>query len=286
MKKKDIFKAFLVLGMSVGFTACTDVVDVDVPVAEPRLVIEASMDWEIAPIGPLVGSDQTIKLSMSTPYFSSEEATPVTGAMVTVVNDATNEVYIFTDQNDGTYVTHSFEPVINQSFTLTVEYDGQVYKGSDTFNYGTVIDDVWQTKDGGFDKDLIEINIAYTDNADAVNYYLLRYYRHGDLLPALEVDWDEFTNGNQLTDFYEVGEDDDDEDPFAAGDVLDIYIYGLSEAYFNYMAILLEQAESGGNPFGTIPVALKGNCKNMSGGKDAYGYFRTTTVNKVQYTVQ
>lgn len=285
MKTKNIYKILAVAALTVSFGGCTDVVDVDVQNEEPRLVIEASLDWEITENGATSGNNQTIKLRMSTPYFSEEEPAPVTGAVVYVTNDTTGVIYPFEDLNNGTYSTHSFEPVEEQSFTLTVEYNGEVYRGSDTFYYGTIIEGLWQSYEGGFDSEAIDVNIAYYDNPDVANYYLLRFYRHGDLLPYLEVDWDEFTNGNLMTDFFEINDFDENAEPLQPGEVVDISIYGLSENYFNYMAILLYQSDNTGNPFSTVPVALKGNCKNITGGKDAYGYFRTTTYNTIEYTI-
>ena len=59
--KNTVLLIYLIL------TACTDVVDVEVPVAPERLVIEASLAWELGTLGNV----QTIKLSTSTPYFES-----------------------------------------------------------------------------------------------------------------------------------------------------------------------------------------------------------------------
>lgn len=265
-------------------SSCTDVVDVELDDETPNLVIEGSLDWYIDENGTLDGSEQTITLSMSSPYFSQDEITYVTGASVVVTNDSTGENYIFQDQNNGTYYTNTFEPVENQTFTLHVEYDGETYEGSDTFLPGSLIEYYGQSTEDGFDNDLIEINIYYQDDETVDNYYLIDYYRQGDVLSYKETNSDEFTNGNLVYDFFEL-DDDDDIEPLQPGDVVDIYLHSLSEAYYNYMSILLYQADGTGNPFAAIPVALHGNCKNTSGGKDAYGYFRTTQVHKITYTV-
>lgn len=280
---KSIIKLVLVVTVALVYTSCTEVIDVDVSEAEPRLVIEASLDWQEGTLG----NEQVIKLSMSTPYFSDIQEVPVSGAQVMVINNTTAEQYVFTDQNDGTYYTNTFEPVEGQAFTLTVTYDGETYEGTETFLKEVSLFIEGQSVDGGFDDEAIEINTYYQDDPDEVNYYLWKYHRQGDNYPYLETDWDEFTNGNLRDDFFEIDEDEDSEQgPLAAGDVVDIYLYNISESYFNFMNIMLNQAESGGNPFATTPAALQGNCKNTGTGDDAYGYFRTTRVSKVTYTVQ
>ena len=73
----------LVFAVNFIFYSCTDVIDVDVPVAPPRLVVEASIDW----IKGTDGSEQTIKLSTSTPYFENLQESPVSGASVKIIND-------------------------------------------------------------------------------------------------------------------------------------------------------------------------------------------------------
>ncbi len=266
-----------------SFTACTDVVDVDVDYAGPNLVIEASLDW----LNETDGNEQTILLSESTPYFSENQTSPVSGATVTVVNDATGETYIFEDQNDGSYTTSTFEPVESQSFTLTVTYNGETYQATDTYILPTTIDSVEQTLEGAFDDELIDLNTYFQDDPDVDNYYFNRYYRQGDLFPYLDTFSDEFTNGNVMHDFFEIEDDEDTNiEPLQPGDVVDIYLYSVTEEFYNYMSLLLDQSANGGNPFATTPAALQGNCKNINGGDDAYGYFRTTRYDKVTYTVE
>ena len=89
----------VLLAVCITFISCDDKIDVDVPEAAPRLVIEASLDWEKG----TTGNNQTIKLSTSTPYFNTTLNTSVIGASVKVTNTDSNAVYNFVDQNDGNY---------------------------------------------------------------------------------------------------------------------------------------------------------------------------------------
>ena len=67
---KNIYKyhhvSFILILISF-LISCTDTVDVDVPNAGSRLVIEASLNWEKG----TSGQTQTIKLSESTGFFDS-----------------------------------------------------------------------------------------------------------------------------------------------------------------------------------------------------------------------
>ena len=66
---------YILLIAILTLSSCTDVIEVEVPTEAPRLVIEASINWE----KETVGNNQTIKLSRSTPYFDTNGAEPVLG---------------------------------------------------------------------------------------------------------------------------------------------------------------------------------------------------------------
>ena len=265
------------------FMSCTDVIDVDVPEAEPRLVVEASIDWQKG----TSGNSQVIKLSLSTPYFDNLLETPVTGASVKVINNDDKSEVQFTDLNNGNYSTENFVPVMGQSYTLMVLYDDEIYLASETMTAVTDITDVYQTRENGFDKEALEVNIEFIDPEGIDNYYLSKFQRRGDQFQTLFDVKDEFTDGNKMSIFYEKLEDEDSgEKEFVPGDIVDISLLGISEPYYNYIKLLIEQSQSGG-PFSTIPAEIKGNCVNQSQPeKYAFGYFRLSEVDKRVYTFE
>ena len=91
-----------------------------------------------------------------------------------------------------------------------------------------------------------------------------------------------------MTIFFEKGEDEDiNQEEFIPGDVVDIRMYGVSETYYNYIRLLIEQYDSVGDPFSSTPAALRGNCTNTTNVDNyAFGYFRLTQVAKASYTFQ
>lgn len=280
---KTFFKLTVLL-LTVVFTSCEDVIDVDVQTAASRLVIEASLDWEKG----TTGNNQTIKLSESTAYFDTTKNTSVTNASVKVTNDTSHEEFVFTHQGNGVYTTSSFIPVIYDSYTLEVIYDGETYTANETLNPIVDIDAITQSTEDGFNDEDLEVNVIFTDPEDEENYYLFKFHKQGDLLPELEEGDDEFINGNEVTWWFEKEEDEetDEIEAFVPGDVVDINFYGISEAYSNYIGILIEQSW-GADLFSATPVPLKGNCINMTNADNyAHGYFRLTQVVKTSYTFQ
>ncbi|WP_338732281.1 DUF4249 domain-containing protein [Mangrovimonas cancribranchiae] len=273
-----------ILTFSLLLTSCEDVIDVDVPTAEPRLVIEASLDWEKG----TTGNEQTIMLRMSTPYFETEENTMVTGAMVTVTNNDTGDIFSFTDQNDGTYTTTNFVPILNNTYSLEVIHNDETYEATETLMPVSDINNVTQSTEGGFDDELLELNLYFDDPANVENYYLIKYDVEGDMFPYLEDLSDEFVDGNEIHDFFEKDDDEDGEEtPFEAGDVVNVSLYGISEQYYNFMRLLIEQYDSQGDPFSSNAAQVRGNCTNPTHPENyAFGYFRVTQVDKQTYTFQ
>jgi hypothetical protein len=280
--KNYIYKILLSLFLILG--SCTDVIDVEVPEAPPRLVIEASMDW----IKGTSGNQQTIKLSTSTPFFDNLLENPVNGAIVRVINDTDAREVIFTDQNNGNYVTNEFVPVLGQSYTLEILYENDIYRASETMTPVTDITAVFQTRENGFDKEALEVNIEFNDPKDIKNFYLTKFQRRGDLLQTLFDVKDEFTDGNKMSIFYEkINNDDTGETEFVPGDIVDIDLNGISEQYYNYIKLLIQQSGGAGGPFSTTPAEIKGNCININSPENyAFGYFRLSEVDKRVYTFE
>lgn len=278
---KNYIKLLLAL-FTVALTGCEDVIDVDVQTNTLRLVVEASLDWEKG----TTGNEQLITLRTSTPFFETE-STNVTGAEVSVTNNATGEVFLFTDQNNGTYTTSTFEPQLEATYTLEILYDGERYIAEDTMNPVPDITDIYQDTEDGFDDETIELHIVFTDFEEEGDNYLFKFERPQDLLPTLETGDDEFINGNEVDWWYEIDDDEDEEiKPLLPGDVVNISMHGISRSYFNYIDIVIDQM-GGVGIFEATPVDVKGNCINTTNPDNyAHGYFRVTQTNKVTYMVQ
>lgn len=268
------------------FTACTDVISVEVPFEGSRLIIEASLDWEKGTLG----NEQTIKLSLSSAYFDETNINNgATGASVQVTNRDDGSVFVFTDTNNtGEYITTDFVPLVNNTYTLEVIYEGETYIGEETLLPLTGIKNIEQTLIGGIDPEVIDLQISFDDPVDEENYYLLIYYEHGDLFPFLDDTSDEFRNGNTITDVFEKREDEDiNQEPLESGDLVDIELLAISKSYFEYINLLIAQTQTGNNPFSAVPVTLKGNCINITNPENSpFGYFRVTDSDKITFTIR
>lgn len=267
---------FFILSALLLQTSCEDIIDLDLNTAEPKLVIEASINW----IKGTSGKDQFVKLSLTAPYFDSI-IPPASGAVVSIT-DQDNVVYNFIeDGTTGIYINNRFLPKINTTYVLTVSYKEEVYSGTETLKSVVPIDYVGQTLKGGFSGKDTELKAYYTDPEDEKNFYIFEFICDSPADSSVAVYEDRYNNGNQIFGFYS------DED-LEVGDKVTIRNHGISEQFYNYMFILLQQnSNSGGGPFETQPTIVKGNCVNKTNPKNyPLGYFRLSEVSELVYTVQ
>lgn len=264
-----ILLAFLAL-------SCEDPINVDLNDAPPKLVVDASINW----FKGTIGNEQSIKLTLSAPYFDAT-VPPANDAIVSIT-DSNNHTFNFTEvDQSGIYKNNNFIPLIDEIYTLIIIYQGNTYTGTETLKSVTSIDYVEQNDEGGFTGDETELKAFYNDPADEENYYFFEFISDIPVFPSLEVYEDKFTNGNQIFGFYT-------EEELTTGDVVTIRNYGVSKRFYNFMFILLQQnSDDGGGPFETQPATIRGNCVNQTNPENfPLGYFRLSEVSEFIYTVQ
>lgn len=256
--------------------SCEDIIDVDLNESEPRLVIEASINW----VKNTTGNEQSIKLSLSAPFFN-ENIPPANDAIITITDTNGNVFNFIEDDNTGIYLNTNFIPVIDETYSLNIDYNGNTYTAVETLKSVTPIDYIEQNNYGGFTGEDIELKAYYTDPSDEENYYFFEFISDIPVIPTLEVYNDEFTNGNQIFGFYT-------EEDLESGDIVIIRNYGISEQFYEYMFILLQQGSGNdGGPFETQPATVRGNCINESNPDNfPFGYFRLSEVDEIIYTVE
>ena len=124
MKKLQLF--FVILS-AIIVTSCEKVIDVDLNTMAPKLVIDASIKWQKGTLG----NEQTVKLSTTTSYYSTQIPT-VSGATI-FITDAANNVFNFVETaGTGSYNCTDFTPVLNGNYELTVLLNGETYTATET----------------------------------------------------------------------------------------------------------------------------------------------------------
>lgn len=260
---------------SIGLISCEDVVDVDLNTAAPKLVIDASIKWQKGTLG----DEQTIKLSTTTGYF--ENTIPTVSGAIVFITDSNLIQYDFNeDIGTGNYICTNFNPVLNETYVLTVIHDGQTYLATENLIPSPTIDSVEQNDEGGFTGDEIEVKFFFQDDGLVDNFYLIQFNPSFLNLPEYDVVDDEFFQGNQMFGLY-FNED------LEVADDLTFTLHGISERYYNYMNVLLGVAGNSGGPFQAPPATVRGNIVNQTNFDNyALGFFRLSEIDTMTYTVQ
>lgn len=263
-----------VLLIAILFASCEDVIDVNLPTGEPKLVVDASIDWQLGD----TGNEQTIKLSMTTGYYEPN-VPKVSGATVFVTNTDTNEVFDFIENpGTGEYNCTTFAPVVNGNYQLTVTHNGETFTAAEKLIPVVPIDKI-EHKETSFGDDAIELNVFFTDDGTRDDFYMIRYQPSVTVIPIYGVSDDEFFQGNQFNDVLF-------QEDMKLGTTVDVTLYGVSEQFHNYMNLLLDIA-GGGGPFGTAPAKVKGNVLNTTNPDNtAFGYFRLSQVDSRNYVIE
>ncbi|MDD7886741.1 DUF4249 domain-containing protein [Flavivirga sp. 57AJ16] len=277
MKKINIYHKLGIFLIIIGLlNSCTDVIDVNVPNGGTRLVVDASIKWQKG----TSGGTQTIYLRESTTFFDSNPDVPVTGASVTVTKENDGSIFVFGDQNNGSYTTNEFVPEVDATYNLEILYNGNTYSSTERLIAGPEINRVEQTIEGSGDDTEIQLQVFFDDLGDVENYYLGEFVPSNLPIPALRVISDEFTDGNE--NFIE-----NDNDNYVAGVTVNINVSGISQRYHDFLNILIQQSGSDEQgPFPTTPVPLKGNCTNVNDpSEEVLGYFRLGEFDTTSYTI-
>ena len=266
-----LYKKLIFLFLVVMTASCEEVVEVDLEESEPRLVIEASLVWNLNQVqNPLF-----IKLSTTAPFFD-EDIPPAEGASVRVFDEIGNE-YLFEETEPGLFRNDGFTPEAGLVYELEVIYEDQVYRATESIVTTPEIDFIEQENDGGFSGDEIELKAFYTDPEGKGDYYLFRFF-HEDL--SIQIYDDELIDGNQSFAFFS----DEDLEP---GDEVLFELQGISRGFYEYLFILRSQAGSGGGPFQTQPTIVRGNIINTTNPENfAFGYFRLSERDVESYVIE
>jgi hypothetical protein len=278
MKNIKLFIALILTSFAV--ISCEDVIDVPLETASPKLVIDASIKWKKG----TNGSEQTIKLTTTTDYYSTT-IPAATGAIVTVTNISMNTPISYQFNEDGQtgeYNCNNFNPIIGDEYALSVIYKGQNYTSTSILMATPVILSTEQSIKPGIEgKDVYEIKFYFQDDGEVNNFYLGGVKNKNVAFPEYGVISDEFYQGNVMFIFYR-------DDKIEKGDTLDFSLQGITDKYSNYMDKLLSIAGTdGGNPFATPPATLRGNIFNQTD-PDNYplGYFQLSEIDSEAYIIQ
>ena len=247
------------------FFGCEDVIDIEVPSSESKLIIDAI--FEVYHNQTPVSANTVVKLRKSTDYFD-EEIPVITNTATVLLKDLTNDIdIIFEDNNsDGNFLpVNPFIPIENVDYELNVFYNEDLYQSQSKLITTTGFSEVYQGNSTLFTGEEIEVNVSFIDDINTENNYLFNFSY--DLFLPIQ---DRFFNGStyNFSFFYQ-------EDEVEIPSTVLIKMSGVTKEYLTYFNVLISQSgEQAGGPFETIPSSLLGNIVNITNnGNFPLGYF-------------
>ncbi len=282
------------------FTACEDVVDLDLEEGTVELVVDAWVNTDTIP--------QVIKLRTTAPYFTNEFTPVVNGAEV-VVTDEDGRIFEFTESdNSGDYI---WTPAagerfgeIGKAYSLSIALDGKTYTSNSQLNPTVPVDSItWEFEEESlgqpegyyaqfFGRDQPGLGDTYWIKAYKNGIYLNKPFEINiayDAGPAAgsEVDGLIFITPireaiNPITD-----EDEDDEAPYAIGDSIRVEIHSLTPEAFTYLERARIQMTLGDAAlFAEPPANIPTNISSSEDGENPQGFFVVSEVSSLEVVVE
>ena len=277
--KKLIYIAIPLIVLFV-FSACEDVVDIEVPTSEPRLVVEGNILDQPAP--------QEVRLTYSSEYFSQGAAPAVTGAtLVLTRGDGVIDTLVERETEPGTYETQQ-DGVLGEIYVLDILTPlGKHFRSlPEELLPVTPIDELsyrFEEPDTEEDDTLYVVMIDAIEPPNTRNYYQWKVYVNGELQ-------DEPGDLSYARDDFVQDRVDDVEIFFSSdiqnGDTIRVEQYSISETYYEFLNELFTQTAFIGGIFDPPPAPIKGNIYNVDDPNDyALGFFHASSIRDAETIV-
>lgn len=184
-------KQFLyIIGLTLVFSSCQKVIDVDLNEANPVHVIEANYSAE--------DSTVNVRITITSSYFDNNPSPEVNNAVIEIV-DASGVAIPVPFISNGNYMLTSYAPQFNTEYTINVNIDGNTYTATCVMSDPVQLDSItYQYFDGFFGSGGGYTPLLnYSDPAGESNYYQVILSRNDTTFNTLD---DFFTQDDQLTD--------------------------------------------------------------------------------------
>lgn len=226
-----------------ALASCEDVIEVDVPSEEPRLIIDALIRVDTTQ------AITTLRVTVKETASFFEEPMPVTLDQITLAG----AILLEEEPGSGIYSRDiSTQSLMAEDLFLAIDYNDQIFAAFTDFATSVPIDSLRQGP-GGLIDDETELIVSFTDNPEIENFYLFDFDRAEYFTTR-----DRFYDGQsfEFSYFY-----NDKLDP---GTELDVNLMGATEEFYRYMEKIIEQSDSNLGIFDTPAITVRGNILNAT----------------------
>lgn len=280
---KRLVYIFSILTAGAGFTACEDVIDLDVPEGKTYTVVDA---WITNAPGK-----QDIRVTQTVPYTSTQPA-PVVDDAVVILSDLTDgTTYNFTFA-DGVY---SYDPgagnsigQLNHAYRLRVQLGEEIFEATDTIRNVPPIDSITyefkSKEDAESGEEGYYARFHGRDLPGQTDYYWIRSYRNSLARKEADVFAINAAFNEGITDsavfITPISEGiTKDDKPFQLNETVIVRIASCTKASHTFLTHVESQLNNGGL-FASILQNVKSNLVNTNTASQArvLGWFGTSGV--------
>lgn len=260
MKKKIsttyVIRSIAIICCLLILSACEKEIEVDLNSSSPKIVIEA-----LVPLDSLA----TVKITQSQDYNNEGGFPPVSGAVVTLSDNAGN-VEVLQQNINGIYRAKSIKGIERQTYSLSITVDGKNYTSVSTMPQLVKIDSLYM-----YYVPAIKMSYPMVQFKDIVgerNYYrTVLYVNNKRLRLGIDVTDDEDRDGIVIDFLQTYNKDDNNGEKIKQGDNVDVDLQCIDKGAYTYFESL-----------GRIQSTLNNPTSNITGG--ALGYFSAFTSDK------
>lgn len=251
------------------WASCEDVIEVDTPSEDPRLVVEGLIrvdtTQEFLPVA--------IRLSETSPYFGDIRYVDDADEMVIIMQAYENGNIVATgtcemelsESGGGVYIPVVVPGDVDERiptsiigedvlYTLVITRGGRRYAAQTKYVPAVPIDQLAQGSNTLFEGNETEVIVSYTDMPDVDNYYVFDF-GFGNYLPTE----DTFYKGQSFSFSYFYDE------TFENGSQVEVAILGADQSFYNYMNLLVQQTDGQQGPFQPPIATVRGNVFDVTG---------------------
>ncbi len=293
---------YILLPLLALWVSCEDVIEVETPSEDPRLVVEGVIrvdtTQEFMPV--------LIRLTETSNFFGEPQPVSDVESIVIIMQVLENGVPTSTGTKtlseqppgsglyapDPTFDTDQRIPVSAVEFdilyTLVIQRPGRRYAAQTKYVPAVPIDNLAQGTNTLFENNETEVIVTYTDMPDVDNYYVFDF-GYGNYLPTQ----DTFYKGQTFSFSYFYDE------TFENGAQVEVAILGADKTFYNYMNLLVQQTDGQQGPFQPPVATVRGNVFDVTGldnnavfdntgepGNFSLGYFAVVQAFRDSLTVQ
>lgn len=210
-----------------------------------------------------------VRLSTSVNYKEASTFPPVTGATVTLSDNAGGRE-VLREAGPGQYAGATLKGVPGRVYTLRVETGGASYVAVSTLPLVVPFEELHTEPSAFGADDGLQTAVQYTDPVGLGNNYLFRQYRNGRLNHTIFLQNDKYTDGKHVNQQLQGGNSGpggggpppEDIDKLVSGDSLTVEMQNIDPGVYQYFLTLNQILQE--NPaFGVTPA---NPTSNFSGG--------------------